>query len=94
MRNEPTEECSRLKGQKTRRSRGAEGPNSFQKLKEDNLGRNITVFTEGRLSEEQGWEKRDFRRLDFTKMLLKSLLCSINSDNCSLILPSTHVVFR
>ena len=35
MSNEPTKECSRLRGQKMGRSRGAEGPISVQKLKED-----------------------------------------------------------
>lgn len=61
------------------RSRGTKGPNSSPKLKGGHFGRNAMAFTETRLSEEQGLEKRDLRSLDFAKMLLgESLLCSIN----------------
>ena len=69
----------------------AKGPNSFQELKEDHLDRNVTAITEGTLSEEQVWEKRDFRNLGFAKVLLgESLLCSINSDKCPALPPHTH----
>lgn len=57
----------------------------------DHLGRNVTAVTEGTLSEEQVWEKRDFGNLGFAKVLLgESLLCSINSDKCPTPPPHTH----
>lgn len=67
------------------RSRGA------KELKVNQFGRNrMAVFTEGRMPEDQGREKRDSRNLGFAKILLGEFLLFPSTLIIATTTPTPH----